>query len=139
MINWLKTVAPGRCDEPIHAVDYFPTFLELAGISDYKDTLDGDSLVPLLYRKSLKERPLFWHLASTYKNPPCSIIRKGDWKLIQFLKKGNIELYNLKKDLKESRDLAPINPELAQEMLKELVNWRRANNVPLPPNSQLEY
>ena len=139
LINWLKTVAPGRCDEPIHGLDFFPTFLELAGISDYKGTLDGDSLVPLLHGEPMKERPLFWHIASSYKNPPCSIIRKGDWKLIQYLKEGNIELYNLQKDLKESHNLATENPQKAQALLKELVGWRKANNVPLPPSSVLDY
>ena len=138
LINWLKTVAPGCCDEPIHGLDFFPTFLELAGISDYEGTLDGDSLAPLLHGKPLKARPLFWHVASTYKNPPCSVIRKGDWKLIQYLKEGNIELYNLRKDLKETNDLATKNPERAQTLLKELVDWRRSNKVPLPPSSRLE-
>ncbi len=139
LINWPKTVAPNRCDTPIHGLDFFPTFLELAGITDYTSTLDGDSLVPLLQGKPLKDRAIFWHIASTYKNPPCSIIRKGDWKLIQFLKEGNIELYNLRQDLKESRDLSVENPEMAQALLKQLVNWRQANNVPLPPSSQLKF
>ena len=139
LINWPKTVAPGRCDTAIQGLDFFPTFLELAGVSDYKGTLDGDSLVPLLHGKSLKDRALFWHVASTYKNPPCSVIRKGDWKLIQYLKEGNIELYNLRKDLKESHNLATENPEKAQGLLKELVGWRKANKVPLPPGSQLEF
>lgn len=139
LISWPKTVAPGRCDESIQGLDLFPTFLELAGVSDYTGTLDGDSLVPLLRGKPMQERALFWHLASTYKNPPCSIIRKGDWKLIQFLKEGNIELYNLRTDLKESQNLATENPERAAALLKELVQWRRANAVPLPPSSQLEF
>jgi arylsulfatase A-like enzyme len=139
LVSWPKTVAPGRCSTPIQGMDYFPTFLEMAGISDYAGTLDGDSLVPLLQGQALNERALFWHLASTYKNPPCSIMRKGDWKLIQYLKAGNIELYNLQNDLKESHNLASENPEVAQQMLKEMVSWRRANKVPLPPSSQLEF
>ena len=39
LINWPKTVAPGRCDTAIQGLDFFPTFLELAGVSDYKGTL----------------------------------------------------------------------------------------------------
>jgi arylsulfatase A-like enzyme len=138
LINWPNVVAPGRCDEPIQGLDFFPTFLELAGISDFDGTLDGDSLLPLARGESMKERALFWQLSSTYKNPPCSVIRKGDWKLIQFLKEGNIELYNLQEDLKESHNLATQNPEKAQALLKELVSWRKTNQVPLPPSSQLE-
>ncbi|MEP4079452.1 sulfatase [Haloferula sp.] len=139
LINWPKTIAPGRSDALIHGIDYFPTFLDLAGVSDYTEVLDGVSLTPLFHGKPLKDRPLFWHLASSYKNPACSIIRKGDWKLIQFLKQGNIELYNLRDDLKEARNLAASNPEQAKALLKELVTWRRSNKVPLPPSSQLEH
>jgi arylsulfatase A-like enzyme len=111
----------------------------VAGVADYTGALDGDSLLPLMRGEALKERALFWHVASTYINPACSIIRKGDWKLIQFLKEGNVELYNLKEDLKESRNLAALNPEKAQALLAELTAWRRANNVPLPPSSVLEF
>ena len=86
-----------------------------------------------------KKGVLFWHIASTYKDPPSSIIRKGDWKLIQFLKQGNIELYNLKDDLKESNNLAKKNPQKAELLLKELINWRKKNKVPLPPSSSLKH
>ena len=139
LVNWPDTIAPTRSEQPIQGLDFFPTFLELAGVSDYQGVLDGDSLAPLLADQPFKERALFWHLASTYKHPPCSVIRKGDWKLIQFLKKGNIELYNLRDDLKESHNLATENSEQAKLLLDELVQWRRVNNVPLPPSSQLEF
>lgn len=33
--------------------------------------------MPLAKGQDFAERALFCHLASTYKNPPCSIIRKG--------------------------------------------------------------
>ena len=138
-VNWPQTITPARCETPIQGLDFFPTFLDMAGVSEYSGLLDGDSLMPLLKGDDFKERPLFWHLASTYKNPPCSVIRKGDWKLIQFLKNGKIELYNLREDLKESRNLATENAAQAQKLLKELVTWRRDNQVPLPPSSSLEF
>jgi len=78
-------------------------------------------------------------LASTYRNPPCSIIRKGEWKLIQFLNSGKVELYNLKADLKEDHNLVEEEPNITQGLLDELVAWRKDNNVPLPPASVLEY
>ena len=85
------------------------------------------------------ERPLFWHLASTYINPPCSIIRRGDWKLIQYLRDGELELYNLADDLRESTNRATSQPETAQRLLSELIDWRRMNQVPLPPSSTLSH
>ena len=136
--NWPPQIVPRRSEVPIHGLDFFPTFLDLAGISDYRGTLDGDSLLSLFSGGSIRERPLFWHIASTYKDPPCSIIRKGDWKLIQFFKDGRIELYNTEDDLEERRDSVLEHPEMAQALLRELTAWRKANKVPLPPSSILE-
>ena len=138
-VNWKGTIAPGVSHSPICGMDYFPTFLELAGITDYSEQLDGKSLVPLWKGEEDLERPLFWHLASAYKNPPCSIIRKGKWKLIQFLNSGKLELYNLEEDLKESHNLVDQEEDVAQELLEELTTWRKDNDVPLPPASVLEY
>ena len=139
LFNWPNTIAPGRNDTPIHGLDYFPTFLDLAGVTDFSGTLDGASLLPLIQGKPYPDRALFWHLASTYKNPPCSIIRKGDWKLIQYLKEGNIELYNLRDDLAESQNLAAKKPLQTKALLNELTEWRKNNQVPLPPSSQLKH
>jgi len=138
-VNWKGQVAPGNSETPICGMDYFPTFLELAQINDYDGKLDGESLLPLLKSKAFKERALFWHVASTYKNPPCSIIRKDKWKLIQFLNDGKVELYNLEKDLKEAHNLVENNPEKVTKLLEELVNWRKENEVPLPPASVLTF
>ncbi|MDW5288897.1 sulfatase [Formosa sp. PL04] len=138
-VNWKGRIASGNSEIPICGMDYFPTFLELAKVNDYDGKLDGESLVPLLKDKKWKERSLFWHLASTYKNPPCSIIRKGDWKLIQFLNDGKVELYNLNNDLKEANNLVDESPEIVSELLDELVTWRKNNKVPLPPATVLSF
>ncbi|WP_282123372.1 sulfatase [Algibacter mikhailovii] len=138
-VNWKNKINSGVSHTPICGLDYFPTFLELAKIDDYKGLLDGESIVPLFEEKPLKQRALFWHIASTYKNPPCSIIRKGDWKLIQFINDGSLELYNLKTDLQERMNLANEKPKIVSQMLNELVCWRRENNVPLPKISKLKY
>lgn len=138
-VNWKGHVEPGKSNTPICGMDYFPTFLELANITDYNEILDGESLVPLWKGKVADERPLFWHLASAYKDPPCSIIRKGKWKLIQFLLDGRVELYNLENDLKESENLADVHTKVTTALLNELVSWRKENRVPLPPASPLEY
>ncbi len=138
-VNWPSNIEPNRSTVPIHGLDYFPTFLELAGITDYSEMLDGKSIVPILKGNSFQERSLFWHIASTYKDPPCSIIRKGKWKLIQFLNNETVELYNLEEDLKESINLFEKEPEIAKKMLKELTTWRKENNVPLPPISKLQF
>ncbi|QBG46764.1 sulfatase [Verrucomicrobia bacterium S94] len=135
-INWPGHVTARRTEVPVHCVDYFPTFMDLAGIH-YTGTLDGESIVPLFRRDdpSLAARPLFWHLASEFRNPTSSIIRKNDMKLVQFLATGEVELYNLKTDPKEEHNIAANNPELTEQLLRELKAWRKTNNVPLPPNA----
>lgn len=138
LVNWPKWIKAARNETPVQGLDLFPTFLELAGVSDYDGTLDGDSWLPLLKGEALDERPLFWHIASKYRNPPCSMIRKGKWKLIQFLNDGKVELYNTEEDLNESDDLTQSHPEMAAQLLQELVAWRTQNEVPLPPSSVLE-
>jgi len=139
LVSWKGSIIPKSVDTPIQGMDYFPTFLELAGVTDYEQQLDGDSIVPLFQEKNFAERPLFWHLASKYKDPPCSIVRERDWKLIQFLLNGKVELYNTKEDLKESQNLAKVNKEKTQELLEKLIAWRTSNHVPLPPSSKLEF
>ena len=138
IVSWPGKVKPREINEIISAVDWFPTFLDLANITDYKELLDGKSMVPLLQGGTLGERATFWHNASMWKTPANSIIRKGDWKLIQFLKDGKLELYNLKDDLQETTNRAESNPEVAADLLKELVEWRRVNKVPLPKASALD-
>jgi hypothetical protein len=67
------------------------------------------------------------------------VIRKNKYKLIQFLATGKLELYNLKNDQGELNNLVETNSGVTAELLQELVQWRKDNKVPLPPNSVLEY
>ena len=140
LVNWPGHVNARRTDTPITAVDYFPTFMELAGI-DYTDTLDGDSFVPLLTGedKALQERSIYWHIASSYRHGPVSVISRDNLKLIQFLADGSTELYDLKNDPKEEHNLSAEKPELLKQLLNELTDWRTANNAPLPPASPLSH
>lgn len=137
-VNWQGTITPGSTETPICGLDYFPTFLEVAGIDNYKGQLDGESLMPIYQNREFDDRALFWHIASTYKNPPSSIIRKGKWKLIQFLNDGKVELYNLEKDLAEAKNLADEKKEVVKRLLKALTNWRKENKVSLPDFSPLD-
>ena len=66
MIVWWKgKVEGGRVsDVPVIGTDFYPTFLELAGLEPPAGhVLDGKSLLPLLLDEphQLNERPLFWH------------------------------------------------------------------------------
>lgn len=131
----------GRVSQvPISSVDYFPTFLDLANVKGYDGTLDGESIVQYLKKDTSKtyERPIIWQLSSQYKHGTCTAIRCGDYKLIQFLATGDIELYNLKKDPMESKNICETEPRITQKLVGYITEWRGQNEVPLPPNTVVQ-
>lgn len=151
---WPTAIKAGsRSKTPVTGVDYLPTFAEVAGAAlPTKQAVDGRSIVSLMKGEdSLKNRSLFWHyplyLAGNgynlvrpvygttklyWRATPCSVIRKGDWKLIQYFEDGSIELFNLRDDIGERRNLAKSLPEKAEDLLNELVQWQRDTNAVIP-------
>jgi hypothetical protein len=77
---------------------------------------------------------IFWHYPH-YGNQggtPGSSVRAGDYKLIEFLEDGHIELYNLREDLAEERNLAADEPQIAGRMKDLLHEWRRTIGASMP-------
>ena len=54
---------------------------------------------------------------------PASVVRRGDYKLINFLDDGRKELYDLSKDLSEKHDLARKLPQKTAELETLLNRW----------------
>ena len=66
---------------------------------------------------------------------PGASIRNGDWKLIKFYDYEKVELYNLKNDPSESKDLSGQNPKIAKDLESKLVAWQKSMKAKLPrPN-----
>ena len=62
-------------------------------------------------------------------------IRNGDWKLIKFYDYEKVELYNLKNDPSESKDLSGQNPKIAKDLESKLVAWQKSMKAKFPrPN-----
>jgi arylsulfatase A-like enzyme len=111
VVSWLgRTPAGQRTDRPVIIEDVFPTFLELAGITDIPAN-DGVSFADTLRfpDREYPERSLFWHYPNLYDMPPHSAVRRGDLKLIYWHRTQQLELFNLKEDLSETTDLASAN------------------------------
>jgi len=140
IIRWPRVVQPGStCSTPVCTQDFYPTFLELAGVpADPKHVVDGESIAPLLKQTGgLKRDALYWHYPhySNQGGRPGGAVRQGDWKLIEFYDDGALELYNLRDDLGEATNLAAKLPEKAAELRKKLDDWRRAVGAQMPlPN-----
>lgn len=134
--------AAGRCSRPILSMDWFPTALALAGVPlPEGQRIDGTSLVPLLTGASqLPERDLFWHFPCYVGGTsPCSAIRSGDWKLIEFFESGTTELYDLSKDPAESRNVAAAEPDKARSLLARLRTWQQSTSAPRPSQPNPDY
>jgi len=140
-----------QIDEPVIGTDFYPTFLDLAGIKKPVSlVLDGESLVPLLHKgKGLGKRALYWHfpaylepyggMTQKWRQVPASSIRMGDWKLIENFETGALELYNLAEDIGESRNLVSERPAKAKALYKALKKWRKKTNAPEPTQLNPEY
>lgn len=159
MVRWPGKIAAGTvCEEPIHAIDYYPTFVELAGARvDPAHVLDGRSLVALWHGKtSTLSRPaLAWHMPSYtvgYARAPCAVIRQGDWKLVHYFgdfidvsastpgdrPSGKLvlgtrtELYNLRDDIGEQNDHAAKRPDQVAELKRALEAWWQSVGATFP-------
>lgn len=140
--RWPGVIAPGgRCDLPTIHVDLFPTLLEATGAPAPAQVLDGESLVPLFKNPAgrLKREAIFQHFpgylgagAGRWRTLPVSVVQQGEWKLLEFLEDGRLELYHLGDDLGETRNLAEEQPERTRELKARLEAWRRSINAPMP-------
>jgi arylsulfatase A-like enzyme len=142
IVRWPGVTPPGTtCDEPTIHVDIVPTCLELAGGPAPRQPLDGVSLVPLFRNPAaaLGREAIFQHFPgylgsgpNIWRTTPVSIVQAGDWKLLEFLEDGRLELYNLRDDVGEATNRAGELPDKAAELHARLVAWRAEVGAPMP-------
>ena len=137
IIKWPGITQPGStCDTPVSSIDFFPTFLDVAGLKP-QTQVDGRSLMPLLSQTGpLQRDALFWHYPHYWSGNlvrPSGAVRAGDWKLIEFYEDMRVELFNLKDDLGETHDLATARPEKTGELRALLHRWRLSVDAQMPP------
>jgi arylsulfatase A-like enzyme len=146
IVRWPGVTRPGTSSGvPTLHVDIFPTLLEVAGAPRPRQVLDGVSLVKLFRdpAASLDRDAIFQHFpgylgagVDSWRTTPVSLIHSGNWKLMEFLEDGSLELYNLAEDLGESKNLAKQNPEKVKELHARLVKWRQEVNAPMPVKNE---
>ena len=138
VVRWPGVTSSKLCDVPVISTDFYPTLLEIAGLTGdakHNADLDGISLVPLLKDSAaaLSRDTLFWHYPHYYPTTtPVSAIRTGDWKLLEYYEDSRLELYNLRADLSEQNNLAEQMPERAKQMRAQLHAWRKAVDAQMP-------
>lgn len=132
--KWPAKIKAGQVlDAPVISMDIFPTLAGAAGLKDLPVKSDGMDIVQLIEQPKQRET-LYWHFPHYRHAPgPYSIIREGDWKLIKWYE-GPKELYNLKDDLAESKDLSESMPEKVKHLEKKLMTHLRksTDRIPVP-------
>ena len=134
-VYWKNVIQPGtHCDLPVCSIDFLPTLCAITGTPLPDRIIDGRDISPLFYGKKLKQVPLYWHFPHYRVNDvvPYSIIRDGDWKLIKRYEGTPFELYNLKKDLSETNDLAATKPARVRKLNGKLEEWLVRTEAKMP-------
>jgi len=112
---------------PVTGLDILPTMADLAGYQPaLPERMDGGSIKPVLQNAGVgevkRQRPyLIFHQA--FDRTAQSAIRWGDFKLVKTWKSGQLELFNLSKDLSEANNLAAKLPQKTAELDQTLTTF----------------
>jgi arylsulfatase A-like enzyme len=142
LVKWPGVVkAASVCATPVIIEDFFPTILDIAGAA--ASPADGKNFVPLLRgeAKGDPDRPLIWHYPNTWTRRddsgygPGSAVRQGDWKYIFWhgpQHQPREELFNVKDDIGETRNLADQEPAKRRAMAALLRDRLTAMEAQMP-------
>ncbi|HBN77456.1 MAG TPA: hypothetical protein DD473_16945 [Planctomycetaceae bacterium] len=144
IVSWPGVTEAGSvCQQPVIIEDFFPTILEIAGVSSVEQiggVIDGRSFVGLLQGnqdQSREDRPLVWHFPNNWgpNGPgigPSSAIRWGDWKLIYYHQSQQYELFNLAEDLGEQNNHIEQHPDVRDRLADKLTEYLRSVDAQMP-------
>ncbi len=119
---------PVVIDNPACSIDFLPTILSWLG-QPVPNNIDG---TPLFNRK---EQPIYyWHYPHYHGagGKPGGAVIDGDFKLIEDFETGRTELYNLKTDIGEKKDLSQSDPARRSSLYLRLKRWREETKAIMP-------
>lgn len=126
-----------QCDTPIAQWDLLPTLHDLARSSaPLPEDLDGGSLRNLFEQGNRgnvvrNEKGFVFHYPC-YFAPPLTVIRLGNYKLMEHHLTGEQKLFDVKNDYQEKQNLIKALPKVAKELTKEMKSYLKkidAENV----------
>jgi hypothetical protein len=146
IVVWPGVIKPGsRSQEMVMSIDYHPTILDILGLKPKPgQIIDGISILPALKQSGPLPRDTVFNFfphnsALPEKHMPAVSARQGDWKLIRFFYDGpqfahRYELYNLKDDLEEMKNLAETMPDKVKSLDALITKFLKdtAALVPIP-------
>jgi arylsulfatase A-like enzyme len=132
IVQWAGQLAPAVVTEPIHAVDWYPTLLKLAGANVVQTLpLDGVDVWPILAGgKSSSPREILINV-----DAQRGAILDGPWKLVvsgQLVGTAGgeptierAELFDLSRDASEEHDLSASEPARVRALFERLCAYAR--------------
>ena len=140
-VQWKGHVSAGKVYEhPVISLDILPTAVAAAGSQPGTDwRLDGVNLLPYFDGQyaAAPHDTLYWRFGQQMA------IRHGDYKLVRYDTNADTltgaggqpvssaQLYNLKDDIGESKDLAKTMPDKLNELQAKWDAWDKSNVPPL--------
>ncbi len=115
IVKWKGKVKAGvATDQPFAFWDMLPTLLHVAKLPTPRET-DGISLMPTLIGLPQKQQHdfLYWEVHETGSQ---QAVRQGDWKAVRTAPGKPLELYNLKNDKGETRNVAAQHPDVVKRI-----------------------
>lgn len=133
MLRWPQRIKPARYEDAlVNSIDLVPTILAAADLEPTSE-MPGLNLLKVVDNDGTTGRDaifgeIFEHDEVDVDKPAASLLFRwtieGDWKLILPAKKSKaVELYNLKGDPHEAKNLANAEPERTKRLADSIRNW----------------
>jgi arylsulfatase A-like enzyme len=137
-MSWTGRLPAGvEYDQPVIALDVFPTALAAAGAPMPNGVnLDGVNLLPYLTGAVTEPASPPPHLALFWRFGQQWGVRHRDWKLVHAGPKSPVQLFNVVKDPGEQHDLAAAEPHRVRELRAIYDEWNAQNVPPLWKDSR---
>jgi arylsulfatase A-like enzyme len=148
IFRWPGRIEAGSdTDERFINVDLYPTLLSMAGLPmPGNHILDGIDISPVLLgkEKKLPEREIYCFFpkyaqyhekTGRWKDSWRNVVYSGHYKLIEYPEYEEVELFNLKDDPSEKKDVSKEQPEKTEFLTRTLHDWLKGIGAPKPePN-----
>ena len=133
LVRWPAALARTVTTEvPVSTVDLYPTLADLLGLAA-PPSLQGTSLVPLLYGETASQWPPLYFELHKRRNP-SKAIREGEWKLVRRGRPRQVQLFNLTTDPHEQDDVAAEQRAIVDRLRQSLNRW--VASLPPPPEDR---
>lgn len=132
IISWPGHIPAGTVNDGIIThMDFLPTFAALLNQKVSENIIDGLNQLDAFFNPAVSSRNEMAYFDSNRRNSDdkygnLNAYRVGDWKLhLRIQGEDCCELYNLKKDISESENVAAANPEIVNRIKEKIMNLRK--------------